>query len=124
MHCYYEKDEEFRFEVVDDSLLQNTPVEFKVIDQDIYSSELIGVVYIDLNPLIMRTAHGGSSDNTQKDLVIEGRTCSLDSAVPATLPIRHSQLMRCCYVSKVHFSCPRTHRPPLSSSTRRLVSSV
>jgi hypothetical protein len=58
--------------VVDDSLLQNTPVEFKVIDQDLYSSELIGVVYIDLNPLIMRTAHGGASDNTQKDLVIEG----------------------------------------------------
>jgi hypothetical protein len=66
------KDEEFRFEVVDDSLLQNTPVEFKVIDQDLYSSELIGVVYIDLNPLIMRTAHAAGSDNTQKDLVIEG----------------------------------------------------
>jgi hypothetical protein len=58
--------------VVDDSLLQNTPVEFKVIDQDLYSSELIGVVYIDLNPLIMRTAHGGQSDSSHKDLVIEG----------------------------------------------------
>lgn len=65
------QDEEFRFEVVDDSLLQNTPVEFKVIDQDLYSSELIGVVYIDLNPLIMRTAHADQSQ--QKDLVIEGR---------------------------------------------------
>jgi hypothetical protein len=75
------QDEEFRFEVVDDSLLQNTPVEFKVIDQELYSSELIGVVYIDLNPLIMRTAHS-SSDSTQKDLVIEGRTLLLlpDSA--------------------------------------------
>jgi len=58
--------EEFRFEVVDDSSLQNSPVEFKVFDQDLYSSELIGAVYVDLNPLIMRTAHG-----SDKDLVIQ-----------------------------------------------------
>lgn len=60
-------DEEFRFEVVDDSVLQNTPVEFKVMDQDVYSSDVIGVAYVDLNPLIMRTAHG-----SDKDLVIHG----------------------------------------------------
>jgi hypothetical protein len=60
-------EEEFRFEVVDDSFLQNTPLEFKVMDQNISSSELIGVVYVDLNPLIMRTAH-----DSDKDLVIEG----------------------------------------------------
>ena len=56
--------------MVDDSLLQNTPVEFKVVDQDLYSSEMIGVVYIDLNPLVMRTAHADQSQS--KDLVIEG----------------------------------------------------
>jgi len=59
--------EDFRFEVADDSCLQNSPVEFKVFDQDLYSSELIGAVYVDLNPLIMRTAHG-----TDKDLIIQG----------------------------------------------------
>ena len=37
------------------------------MDQNISSSELIGVVYVDLNPLIMRTAH-----DSDKDLVIEG----------------------------------------------------
>jgi Ca2+-dependent lipid-binding protein len=58
--------EEFRFEVVDDSCLQNFPVEFKVMDQDLYSSEFIGALYLDLNPLIMRTAHG-----MDKDLVIQ-----------------------------------------------------
>lgn len=59
--------EEFRFEIVDDSVLQDVPVELKVMDQDLYSSELIGVVYIDLTPLIMRTAH-----SNDKDLVIQG----------------------------------------------------
>jgi hypothetical protein len=59
--------EEFRFEIVDDSILQDVPLELKVIDQDLYSSELIGVVYIDLTPLIMRTAH-----SNDKDLVIQG----------------------------------------------------
>ena len=47
---------DFRFEVIDDSTLQDSPIEFCVMDQDLYSSELIGVVYVDLNPLIMRTA--------------------------------------------------------------------
>ena len=37
------------------------------MDQDLYSSEQIGCVYVDLNPLIMRTAH-----STDKDLVIQG----------------------------------------------------
>ena len=59
--------EEFRFEVVSDSSLQNCPVEFRVIDQDLYSTEFIGALYVDLNPLIMRTAH-----DMEKDLVIQG----------------------------------------------------
>lgn len=37
------------------------------MDQDLYSTEIIGVVYVDLNPLIMRTAHA-----SDKDLVIQG----------------------------------------------------
>jgi hypothetical protein len=37
------------------------------MDQNLSSSELIGIVYVDLNPLIMRTAHG-----SDKDLAIEG----------------------------------------------------
>lgn len=48
----------FQFEVVNDIALQDAPVEFRVLDQDHYSSELIGVVYVDLNPLLMRTAQG------------------------------------------------------------------
>jgi hypothetical protein len=54
--------EDFRFEVIDDSILQDAPIELKCIDHDIYSSEVIGVVYIDLNPLIMRTTHGSDRD--------------------------------------------------------------
>lgn len=60
---------EFRFEVINDSALQDSPIEFTVMDQDIYSSELIGVVYVDLNPLIMRTAH---VSNARDLLVISG----------------------------------------------------
>lgn len=59
---------DFKFEVMDDSTLQDSPVEFSVMDQDLYSSELIGNVYVDLNPLIMRTAHVSARD----PLVISG----------------------------------------------------
>lgn len=38
------------------------------MDQDLYSSELIGAAHIDLNPLIMRTAHSDSKQN----LVLQG----------------------------------------------------
>eukprot|EP01038_Epipyxis_sp_PR26KG_P009930 gene9930-13358_t len=60
--------EEFRFEVTNDSVLQDAPVELKCMDNDLYSSELIGVVYIDLNPLIMRT----TTLDSEKDLIIHG----------------------------------------------------
>jgi hypothetical protein len=61
--------EEFHFDFIDDSILQDEPLELKCFDQDLYSSELIGVSYIDLNPLIMRTTtHSVDS----KDLVISG----------------------------------------------------
>lgn len=59
--------EEFTFELVYDSILQNSPLEFKVMDQDLYSSEQIGTVLVDLSPLIMRTANG-----SDRDLVIQG----------------------------------------------------
>lgn len=59
--------EDFRFEVIDDSILQDAPIELKCLDHDLYSSELIGIVYIDLNPLIMRTG-----DGTERDLFIRG----------------------------------------------------
>ena len=59
--------EEFRFEVIDDSVLQDAPIELKCMDHDLYSSDIIGVIYIDLNPLIMRTAHG-----SDRDLIISG----------------------------------------------------
>jgi hypothetical protein len=45
------------------------------MDQDLYLSELIGIVYIDLNPLIMRTTtniFNGKSSGNDKDLVIDG----------------------------------------------------
>lgn len=67
--------EEFRFDVLADSELQDAPLELKCMDQDLYSSELIGVVYIDLNPLIMRTTQG-----QDKDLVISGWFPLFDTA--------------------------------------------
>ena len=61
--------ESTQFEVTDDSSLQDSPVEFKVFDQGFSASELIGIVYIDLNPLIMRTA---TMQDGAKDLIIQG----------------------------------------------------
>jgi len=34
--------------------LQDVPLELRVVDQDIYSSELVGTAYLDLAPLLMR----------------------------------------------------------------------
>ena len=59
--------EDFIFEVIDDWSIQDAPLELKVVDQDLYSSELIGIVYIDLNPLIMRII-----DDSDRNLVIKG----------------------------------------------------
>ncbi|KAI8908982.1 hypothetical protein EDD86DRAFT_206598 [Gorgonomyces haynaldii] len=45
--------EDFRFEVSEDSDLQNEPLELKVMDYDqITSNDAIGYVFIDLNPLL------------------------------------------------------------------------
>jgi len=62
--------EEFRFDVADDTLLQDEPLIFTVCNSDSSSSSgsntttsssssstsAIGLVYVDLNPLLMRTA--------------------------------------------------------------------
>ncbi|KAJ0393981.1 hypothetical protein P43SY_007496 [Pythium insidiosum] len=51
-------DEEFRFDVADDSVLQSQPIEFRVMDHDVYTSDAtIGIVYVDLNCLLMRDGH-------------------------------------------------------------------
>jgi len=50
-------DEEFRFDVTMDSMLQDEPLIFRVCDWDaVQSDESIGLVYIDLNPLLSNQA--------------------------------------------------------------------
>lgn len=73
--------EEFRFEVADDTLLQDEPFLFHVWDagegtpatarSQSQNHGSIGLVYIDLNPLLMRTANldGGEEESTN----VEGK---------------------------------------------------
>lgn len=50
-------DEEFRFDVSSDTMLQDEPLIFRVCDWDaIAADESIGLVYIDLNPLLSNQA--------------------------------------------------------------------
>jgi hypothetical protein len=67
--------EEFQFDFIDDSILQDEPLELRCMDQDLYSSELIGVTYVDLNPLIMRT-----NFSNDRDLSIHGWYPLFDTA--------------------------------------------
>jgi len=56
-------DEEFRFEVADDTVLQDEPLIFKVCDSEaMREDESIGLVYIDLNPLLTQTAREEDMD--------------------------------------------------------------
>jgi hypothetical protein len=51
-------DEYFRFDVADDSVLQSQPIEFKLMDHDVYTTDAtVGIVYVDLNCLLMRDGH-------------------------------------------------------------------
>uniref|UniRef100_A0A7S2W4C5 C2 domain-containing protein n=1 Tax=Mucochytrium quahogii TaxID=96639 RepID=A0A7S2W4C5_9STRA len=51
--------EDTRFDVADDSELQNEPLVFRVMDHDVYSADdLIGTVYIGLGPLLQMAADG------------------------------------------------------------------
>ena len=77
--------EEFRFEVADDTLLQDEPLLFHVWDIGDVSSSTnsnnttpprlsskksngsIGLVYIDLNPLLMRSANEDTEDENEKN---------------------------------------------------------
>ncbi|OQR94613.1 hypothetical protein ACHHYP_01091 [Achlya hypogyna] len=48
-------DEEFRFDVVDDAVLQSQPIMFKIMDHDVYTTDAtIGAVYVDLNCILMK----------------------------------------------------------------------
>lgn len=65
--------EEFRLDVADDTLLQDEPLIFKVFGADALSSGdgSIGSVYVDLNPLLMRSVL--LSDSEEKtDHIIDG----------------------------------------------------
>ncbi len=67
--------QDFQFEVLDDSIMQDEPLELKCMDHDLYASDLIGVAYIDLSPLVMRTAEG-----VDKDLTMNGWFPLFDTA--------------------------------------------
>ena len=63
-------DEDFRFEVADDSVLQSEPIEFRVMDHDVYTADdPVGLVHVDLSPLLMRIAQGTERDGA---LTIQG----------------------------------------------------
>ena len=57
---------DMRINCTDDSVVQNEPLEFRVMDEDIYSADdPIGYVHIDLNPLLMRAAHASKDTGDQ-----------------------------------------------------------
>lgn len=61
-------DEDCRFEV-DDKLLQDEPLIFRVCYSDsIGQDELIGLVYVDLNPLLTQTASRNDDDNGESKI--------------------------------------------------------
>lgn len=55
-------DEEFRFDVSSDTLLQDVPMIFKVWAAVGMGMECIGLVYVDLNPLLTQTAREDYDD--------------------------------------------------------------
>jgi hypothetical protein len=60
-------DEEFRFDVSNDTLLQDEPLIFKVCDSDALSTDdSIGLVYVDLNPVLAQTAFTDDHDDDEK----------------------------------------------------------
>ena len=56
-------DEEFTFEFIDDYDIQSEPLAIKVLDQDTYSAEVIGVLYVNLSPLLIKTAYHSDSND-------------------------------------------------------------
>jgi hypothetical protein len=64
-------EEEFRFDVSDDTLLQDEPLIFKVCDfSDVGKDEGIGLVYVDLNPLL--TTESSDTEDPEGGSAIEG----------------------------------------------------
>lgn len=62
--------EEIRFDIASDSLLQDAPLIFKVCDSEALSSdESIGLVYIDLNPLLTQTASVDDEEDGQAGII-------------------------------------------------------
>jgi hypothetical protein len=70
-------EEEFRFDVSDDTLLQDQPLIFKVCDSDktLGQDENIGLVYVDLNPLLTTEADRDEQDG-------EGGVSGIDGWFP------------------------------------------
>jgi hypothetical protein len=65
--------ESFRFEVSNDSLLQSEPIEFRVMDRDLFSTDdAVGLVVIDLSPLLMRIGTQGDGDQNVENRTIRG----------------------------------------------------
>jgi hypothetical protein len=74
-------DEEFRFDVSNDTLLQDEPLIFKVCDSDALSvDESIGLVYVDLNPVLTQTAF--HDDNDDDETVLDGQAGTLGGWMP------------------------------------------
>ncbi|TFJ84540.1 hypothetical protein NSK_004006, partial [Nannochloropsis salina CCMP1776] len=77
-------DEEFRFEVAEDEVLQSEPIEFKIVQHDTWQPaggeiNVVGKVTIDLSPLLMRTREeeeggqeGGREGGRGTELVVQG----------------------------------------------------
>lgn len=74
-------DEEFRFDVSNDTLLQDEPLIFKVCDSDTLSAdESIGLVYVDLNPVLTQTAF--EDDNQIEESISDGQAGTLGGWMP------------------------------------------
>jgi C2 domain len=66
-------DEEIRFDVSNDTLLQDEPLIFQVCDSDALSAdESIGRVYVDLNPLLTQTASTNDDDEEDRHHYLDG----------------------------------------------------
>ena len=56
---------DMRINCTDDSVVQNEPLEFRVMDEDIFSADDPIGYAIDLNPLLMRAAHASKVTGDQ-----------------------------------------------------------
>ena len=77
-----EWNEPFRFDVFDNDDLQSEPLEFRVMDHDVYTSDdSVGIVHVDLSPLLMRISESDDL-GTERKLVASdaiGKPAAIDS---------------------------------------------